>query len=118
MGQQAAAVMVGIIPSKALWKQLMTEDGDYLWDDLPWEKQPECGENRDCLGFAAVLSNGGDDDEGELRKSALLADFGATYKKDVARARKKWAAFAAWLKEEKGVDFHAPGLLIAVVERA
>lgn len=118
MGQFAAAVVVGIIPDKALNKRLYDEEGEPVWDALPYAKHPEEGEDRDCLGFAAVLSNGGDDDEGEIRKSATFATFGDVYKKDVARARKKWDTFAAWMKDKQGIALPEPTLLITVVERA
>lgn len=118
MGQQAAAVMVGIIPSKQLWKRLMNEDGERVWEDLPYARHPDCGEGHDCIGFAATLSNGAEKNEGVLRKSATLVDFAATYPKDVSRARERWDAFSAWMFKEHGIELPEPALLIAVVERA
>lgn len=118
MGQQAAAVMVGIIPSKQLWKRLMNEDGEHVWDGLPYARHPDCGEDHDCIGFAATLSNGAEKDEGDFRKSAALTDFAATYPEDVKRAREKWDAFSAWMLKERGIELPRPTLLIAVVERA
>jgi hypothetical protein len=118
MGQQAAAIMVGIIPSKALWGRLMNEDGEHIWEDLAYSKHPDCGEDHDCIGFAATLSNGAERGEGMLRKSAALLDLETTYSKDVRRARDKWDAFAAWMLKEHNIELPAPTLLIAVVERA
>jgi hypothetical protein len=118
MGQTAAAVLVGIIPSKALWGKLMNEEGEHVWEDLPYAQHPDCGEDHDCIGFAATLSNGAGKNEGMLRKSAALMDFEAVYPKDVKRAREKWDAFAAWLKDKEGIALPEPVPLIAVVERA
>lgn len=117
MGQTAAAVLVGIMPSKTLTKRLYDDDGEPIWDDLPYERQPETGEFRDCLGFAVVVSNGGDDDEGEITKSAALERFGATYAKDTARAQQKWSAFSAWVLNKKGIELPAPTLLLTMTER-
>lgn len=117
MGQTAAAVMVGIIPSKDLWKRLMN-DGEHIWEDLAYTKHPDCGEDHDCIGFAATLSNGAEKNEGMLRKSASLASFEAVYAKDVKRAREKWDAFEAYMIKTHGIALPEPTLLIAVVERA
>lgn len=118
MGQQAAAIMVGIIPSKSLWGRLMNEDGEHVWEDLPYAKHPDCGEDHDCIGFAATLSNGAKRNEGLLRQSAALADFAAAYPKDVKRAREKWDAFEAYMIKTHGIELPEPTLIVAVVERA
>lgn len=118
MGQTAAAVVVGIVPDKALSRRLQDEEGEPIWAELPYAKHPETGEEYDCLGFAAILSNGGDADEGELHKSTTFAGFEDTYKTDVARARKKWDTFAAWMKANRGIALPEPTLVITVVERA
>lgn len=118
MGQTTAAVAVGIIPDKALWKEMMDDEGEHIWEAMPYKKHPECGEDHDCIAFAAAVLNGADDDDGSLRVSALLSSFADKYPKDVKRARKKWDTFAAWLLKKHDVTLPSPELLLMVTERA
>lgn len=116
MGQQAAAIMVGIIPDKALWKRLRNKDGEAIWDHLSYSLHPDCGEDFDCIGFAATLSNGADRGEGELRKSVALAGFRVRLSE--GHREGEGERFSKWMHDTQGVELPSPTILIAVVERA
>lgn len=119
MGQTAAAILVGVKTTKEMDERFFDKDGDAVWEALPYKKHPECGENFDVLGFSVAISNGMEDDRdaGEMNRSATLSEVGEVYKKEIAKARKKWDAFAAWMKE-RGHELPEPTLLLTIVERA
>jgi len=127
MGQQVVVLMYGI-SNKA--KGLRTEDGDWLWDDFREDtpeskrlkyddpKAPRSAYEGGVLGFPVAAGPACDNDEGFLGETCAVEDVATAHIKHVAKAKKRWAAFAAWLLKEHGKTLPEPRLWLTTDERA
>jgi hypothetical protein len=125
MGQQVVALMYGI-PRKT--KGLVTKDGDYFWDDFSagvpdhkrydWKKAPRMAYEGDVCGYPVASGPALDDGEGFLGDTVRLVDLEKKHARRIAKAKKKWDAFAAWAKKEHGKDLPTPELWFTTDERA
>ena len=122
MGQQVAALIVGV---KIAGLNLTNddEDGEWIWDSgeprLHYRKAPGRSEPGDCIGFAYAISGGSEDDMATMgRESILASETDQAYPKERAKATEKWRAFAAWLKQHRGVDLPEPEIILACIEVA
>lgn len=125
MGQSVAALMYGI-SSKT--RGLANDEGEGFWEDsspgvpkskhYPYLKAPRFAYEGGVLGFPVACSSGMDPGEGDLGKTTPLAAVERAHAKQIAQARKKWDAFAAWAEREHGKKLPAPELWLTTDERA
>ena len=125
MGQQVVTLMWGI-SSKT--KGMLSEDGDYCWDDpatsrekrLDWqdERYPRSAYEGGVIGFSVASGPGQDDKEGYLGETTTLINLGETHAKHIKEAKRRWDLFAKWLLKEHGKRLPKPTLWITTDERA
>jgi hypothetical protein len=127
MGQHVVALMWGI-SSKTYG--LRTPDGDWLWDDFSGRtpkskrlndddpKRPRSAYEGGVLGFPVAAGPACNDDEGFLGETCALEDMATTHARHLAKAKKRWATFAAWLLKKHGKTLPPAALWLTTDERA
>lgn len=126
MGQQVVTLMYGISSNT----RGLLKNGDYFWEDFSegvpeskrydHDKAPRAAYEGGVLGYPIASGPGMDEDKGEafLGTTMRIADIEKKHAGRIAKARKKWLAFATWAAKEHGKALPEPELWLTTDERA
>lgn len=125
MGQQIAALMMGAELTDELNSKITDKrhDGEWIWDigkpSIDYRKTPKMSEAGDAIGFAYAISGGSERDMATMGDESIpVSQIGKAYPDERAKATEKWRAFAAWLKQHRGVDLPEPEIILTCIEVA